>query len=92
MAATSPDAQLVQDLARLLLVHGVDRAAQPPRQHAQRLLGDRRVERQHLDRRDQAVAPEQGGEPRDAGGVVGLAVELGPEHVQVEDRALQQRG
>ena len=84
-----PRPQLVDHLARLLLVHGVDTAAEAIREHAERLLGHRGVPGGGLERGDQAVAAEERGEPRDAGGVVGVAVERRAQHLQVQQRALE---
>jgi len=69
----------VQHLAGLLVVLVVDPGAEPPGEEPQRLLGHRRIEREHLERRDDAVAPEQGRVPRHARRVVPLAVEVGGE-------------
>ena len=55
-------------------------------EQADRVLGDPRHEGERLHGGDEAVAPEQRREPGDAGGEVGLAVELGPQHVEVPER------
>jgi hypothetical protein len=76
--------QLVDHLAGLLVVLVVDLRAEPTGEQPQRLLGHFRVEREHLKRRDDAVAPEQRRVPGHAGGVVALAVEAGGEQPKVQ--------
>ena len=85
-------AQFVQHLAGLLVVVGVVARADQAGQHAQRLLRHRRVEREHLRRRDQRVAAEQRRVPRHPGGVVAVGAEPRMQHPHVEQRAPQQRG
>jgi hypothetical protein len=82
-------AQLVQHLPRLLLVDGVHAAAQAGGQQPQRARGHAVVEGEHLERGDEAVAPEERAEPRDAGGVELVPVELRAQHPQVEQRPAQ---
>jgi hypothetical protein len=82
-------AQLVEDLARLLVALVVVLGADPSGEHPERALGDAGQERQRLEGRDEAVAAEQRGEPRHAGRVVRLAVELGVEQLEVVERALE---
>ena len=77
-------AQLVDDLAGLFLVHRIDAAAEPAGEHPERLLRHLRRPGDHLQRGDQAVATEQRGEPRNAGGVVRLAVEPRAQHPEIE--------
>jgi hypothetical protein len=83
------ETQLVQHLAGLLVVLVVHLRPQPPRKQSQRVLGHRGVEGEHLERGDDAVAPEEGRVPRHAGGVVAPAVELRSQQPQVQQRAPQ---
>src|SRR6185437_9113665 len=57
-------AQLVQDLAWLLIVKIVVAARLPCTEYTQRVRGECRQVGQRLEARDEAVAPEQGHEPR----------------------------
>jgi len=82
------DAQLVEDAARLLLAVRVNDRALASGQQSQRVRGDRRVVRQHLQSRDQRVAPEECHEPWDAGREILLAAVRRDEHPQVGERAL----
>jgi hypothetical protein len=61
-------AQLVQDASRILVPEVVDPAALPVGEHAQRRRREIGVERQGLQTREDAVPPEHGHEPRQAGG------------------------
>jgi hypothetical protein len=79
----------VQHLAGFLVALVVVLRSQPPSQQPERALGHPRDERERLERRDQAVAPEQRREPGQAGGVIGVAVELGAEQLEVVERALE---
>ena len=66
--------QLVQDLARLGVVPRVVGGRLEAGEDRQRLDRDDRVERDQLERGDDAVAAEQRREPRDPGGEVRLAL------------------
>ena len=81
--------QLVQDLARLRVVPRIVGRRLEAGEHGQRLDRDGRVERDQLERGDDAVTPEQRREPRDPGGEIRLALgrPVVPEHAQVEQRA-----
>ena len=81
--------QLVEDLARFLVALVVALLPKSAGQQPQRLLGDPAHEGLRLERGDEAVAAEQGGEPGHAGGVVGVAVELRVEQVEVVERTLE---
>jgi hypothetical protein len=83
------DAQLVEHLAGLLVALVVVLLSESPRQQPQGLLGDAAHERQHLERRDQAVATEERGEPRHPGRVVRLPIQLGVEQVEVIERPVE---
>jgi hypothetical protein len=64
--------ELVEDLAGLGVPPLVELGGLASRQHGQGLDRELRTEGHHLERGDQRVAPEQGAEPRDAGGDVPL--------------------
>ena len=63
-----PVAHLVEDPAGILVAEVVDPAALPGAEHAQCGGGELGRERQRLQAREDAVAPEHGHEPRQAGG------------------------
>ena len=77
----------MDDLAGLLLGEVVVGIADVPGQEAQRAGRDARLERQHLQRRDEAVAAERGHVPRDAGVRDHALRRLGEQQVQVAPRA-----
>ncbi len=83
--------QLVEDLAGLGVVPRVVRRRLEPGQDAQRVARPGGRERHGLERGDQAVAPEQRREPRDARGEVRLPLRrtVVAEHRQVGQRAAQ---
>ena len=79
--------QLVDDLARLLVGERVGPAADVAGQEAQRAGGHSRLERQHLQRGDERVAPERRHVPRDPGVGHHAVGRLGQQEVQVAPRA-----
>ncbi len=83
--------QLVEDLARLGVVPRVVGRGLQAGEDGQRVGGDARIERDQLERGDEAVATEQGGEPGNAGGQVRLALgrPVVAQHRQVGQRAAQ---
>jgi hypothetical protein len=79
------DAQLVEDLAGLLVAPVVDLAALVQGEHAQGVGGDLRLEGGHLHRGHQAVAPEQRHVPGDAGSEEELVLLAHRQHVQIQE-------
>jgi hypothetical protein len=77
----------VEHLPRFFVVLVIDPGPQPAGEQPQCLLGHRRVEREHLQGRDDAVASKQCCVPREPGGEVALVVEARGEQPQVEQRA-----
>ena len=63
-----PVAHLVQDPPRILVAEIVDPRSLPLAERAQRRRRELRRERQRLQAREDAVAPEHGHEPRQTGG------------------------
>ena len=78
---------LVEDLARLRVVPRVVRRGLEPGKHLERRHGEGRDEGDRLERRDDAVPPEQRREPRDPGREVMLAGQrpVVAEHREVAD-------
>ncbi len=82
-------AQLVEDLAGLRVMPRIVGRRLQTGQHRQRVDRERRHERHGLERRDDAVAPEQRREPGDPGGQVALALgrPVVAEHGEVGQRS-----
>ena len=82
-----PMPRLVQDLARLRVGGGIDRLRLRRREIAQHAPCDRGIDPQHHHGRDDAVAPEHGREPWDAGVGVQPVLRAGRQHVDVRGRS-----
>jgi hypothetical protein len=79
----------VEHLAGLLVALVVAHLTESRRQQPQRALGHPRHERHRLERRDEAVASEEGGEPRNARGIERMPVEVGAQQLEVVERPLE---
>src|SRR6202011_1158458 len=84
-------ADLVHDLAGLLLARLVELQTLHRGEHAKRERGDIGIEGQYRQSGDDAIAAEQGGEPWYAGHHEGPLGGARDERIQVRLRALQQR-
>ena len=83
-------ADLVEDLAWLLITELVDLPALMARQEPQRAGRDGWSQRQCLHRGDHAVAAKRHGEPRNARGRDQIAVDVVDQQAQVLKRAAKQ--
>ena len=82
-------ARLVQDLARFGVAFGIGLGGLAGGEEAQHAARGRRVDPQVFERGQDAVAPEGGGVPGDAGEGIGAGGQLRGEHRQVRHRAVQ---
>ena len=81
-------ARLVQDLARLGIALRVLLGGLRGGEEAEHAARQRRVDPQELERSEDAVAPEGGGVPRYAGVRIGAGTQVGGEHREIGQRAL----
>ena len=77
----------MQNLARLLVAPVVFFGPLILRQQPQGLLGDARMIREHLPRREETVAAEQGDEPGHSRGEIGLVPHMRAQDPQAAERS-----
>ena len=82
-------ARLVENLARLGVLRGIGLGRLRLGQEREHPAGERRVDPQALERRDEPVAPEGRAVPRDAGVRVRPLGHVGRHHVDVGERAVE---